>query len=786
MSWDYSRTSATNYGMFGIVAVHHLYTVKDLTFFRGVPTTIEQFTYADPFSDATAVLRFPQITGFDNFNNEGDDDLYWMRAFNNVNIYWWEASTEEWWPGEQLVRNPDTGQLDLYLHIKMHPDTPIGEQNTHLPDPFVRNAIWEGYFTSFNIDERGLSVECQGSLFQLDRFYAMPYYPYTPSPVERYIKEQFDRKPLHTWPLVTQFPDGWTKLVTAEDQNTDQSVFKALDLVIGEKWTGTLSRYTGAWEPALTGYVQSLLAIMYTDDDCGVEPGDQWTVLKHPNLRRTPLLKVRERNRPADFYVWFGQPGASIRLAQDGMQLANVVFGKGRGLDGTDWMRQQITAERTDWEPLWFDTDPNTSLPYWPYTTQFLQNRMWPVEKFQQFPPGVSEGDAIEIAKQWIKRDGTIGWNGEITLQVDPIDADGNPYQKWNIRPGQVIKVKGFSPYPLPDHSAENGWNFHIAEVTCTPNNATVVLRVDTKFRDLLTLEEVQQRTRDPLTPVKALRVNSRSVLQDDLLYPWAYENGAGAIPKFSVNFHRQRDKNAFFPYDTETTKAEFAPSHFFKNGARGTPKEEYQLGDDNDYPNQCWYVPVNAGAVDSKNRWSFFPILTAQAGEIRRTELCAYDWDGNRAKVTFHFSIYSFPLGPKGWKAMPNHNGDGEYDPFLENAFQTIDPTTGLEFPGNEAQWNMPDLIRGQLLIGWGSVDGRAGYSPYIEGPGVVPTGMLEDEGSWSFNNVSPQAHKLSPSRKPRESQVLLGGAIYCDDTAVGDWVYFMGRIYKKVPGVE
>ena len=33
----------------------------------------------------------------------------------------------------------------------------------------------------------------------------------------------------------------------------------------GENWTGLLTRSTGSWDPALTSYIQTLLASMYTE-----------------------------------------------------------------------------------------------------------------------------------------------------------------------------------------------------------------------------------------------------------------------------------------------------------------------------------------------------------------------------------------------------------------------------------------------------------------------------------------------------------------------------------------
>lgn len=267
---------------------------------------------------------------------------------------------------------------------------------------------------------------------------------------------------------------------------------------------------------------------------------------------------------------------------------------------------------------------------------------------------------------------------------------------KWNIRPGDVIRVRGFG--------SEEGTNFHIAEVTMRPNEGTVELRVDSKFRDLLTIEEIQARTRDPFTPVKALRVNSRSVLQDDLLYPWNWADGAGCLPQYSINFHNKRSELSSFPYETETVKAGMTPSEFFSNGSTPSGPDYEQHGDMAQWSaSKGWYIPVHAGAASPNNRWTFFPILTAQAGTIRRTEMCAYTASGEIAQVEFHFSIYSFPFllndSTPPYTAMPSSNEDpGVHQPYFPQAFQTINPATGMKYADEERNLYMPELRDGRI----------------------------------------------------------------------------------------
>src|SRR5690606_215480 len=71
----------------------------------------------------------------------------------------------------------------------------------------------------------------------------------------------------------------------------------------GDKWTGLTTRNTGGWEPVLTGFVQTLLSVMYTEES-------QWTIYKKTG--RIPVLKVRPTlSAPNDdtYEVYNGTPG---------------------------------------------------------------------------------------------------------------------------------------------------------------------------------------------------------------------------------------------------------------------------------------------------------------------------------------------------------------------------------------------------------------------------------------------------------------------------------------------
>lgn len=187
---------------------------EDVTFFRDVPTEVRSWSSGDPFDDATAVIVFPQVSPFE---KAGVGTLSWLKGHALVDI--------------RLVRPNGT-----------------------------RKTLWEGMIASIEdlVDSSSASVtvECIGALYQLD------YHVRSPKNLteerarlyEHAIREEFsgsdpERRSLKTSALRIQYPDG---------MNDTQ-------------WR---TRYSGSWEPALTGYVQRLLADMVHSPGFIRDPGE--------------------------------------------------------------------------------------------------------------------------------------------------------------------------------------------------------------------------------------------------------------------------------------------------------------------------------------------------------------------------------------------------------------------------------------------------------------------------------------------------------------------------------
>jgi hypothetical protein len=304
--------------------------------------------------------------------------------------------------------------------------------------------------------------------------------------------------------------------------------------------------------------------------------------------------------------------------------------------------------------------------------------------------------------------------------------------------------------------SGENGINFHIASVVASPGDGTVTLTVDTRYRDLLTVDESLQRTRDPLSPTRMLQVGKTSVQIEDVQAPWDYSAGSGFIPREAVQFYKHKPVQQVFPY------ADWVKAHPPLHHSR-------------------WYVKVNAAAPTPNGRWTrkAVPILTSEKGSIARSEFFVCDALGNLLKIPFHVSIYYTPVT---YMAMPRESGQSS--PYLDNAFEKIDPQTGQEFP--------PDWLRGPdkyLIIGWGNkangILNRAGFSPGSEAEGGQPTGKLFDDTVWSFDNTSTDNTEYNrnarPGQRQKDAAIELFAMFYAE---YHEPVYFGGRLYRQNPG--
>lgn len=690
---------------------------KEITFFRGAPTQIQSMSTTDPFSDAAAQITLPQITGFE---RTGVGDLDWLVPWANLDISYYYAD----------------GSLSAWS--------------------------WEGMIVSEDVAQQGLNLSAKGALYQLDNYVAAPWFPQYPIPYELLIEatmDPYNNPSLRTAPLRVEFPQNWNTTVPTFDRPDYLWFLRPYGVKPGEKWTGLTTRNTGGWEPKLTGFVQSLLSVMFTEEG-------QWTVVKRTG--RIPILRVRPHiTQPSadTWVVYYGAPGVEVSLSRDFTQSANVIYASGTDLSGSTYSGQTVSADgsRTAYEPF-------AALPYVhpaSASNARLNRNIVRKETRLQLPQGLDELAAREVAATQLRRFADPGYTGSITLTSDPMVA-GNVRSKFLIRAGDTILVKNFRGTDVL---------FHITEANVSPANGQVTMTIDTKFRDALTVHEVRARTRDALDPIHLLQVGRFSTTVQDQILPWSYANGSGVLPSGGPHdatelFTKRMAPNATFPWTDFTTK--YPPKKYPKYYAKVGPESSVA---DNNWAN----LGSNGVALG-------IPVRMAQQGQIRLIQIAAYDENGNVVPCRFHLSIYnnsgvdsrSMPRIPDNTVAGRKNYKESQAYPFFAGAFERLNPD------GTETDDPLRLLHESSgLVVGWGNYYEEAGYHPGRFSSGSPRTGMLIDETTWGFDTTSdPDFDKYSiPNTREATTTGLLYAMIYADGHG-NKPVYFLGRMFRTEPG--
>lgn len=730
------RSDSEQIGFFRVFAQPPGGYRREITMFRDAPVVVSGVSFGDPFSEKTAQLSLPQVTAWDSL---GSGDTDWIVPDCDIDIVW--ENTGNYW----------------------------------------YDWRWEGYIASMNFDSQGtqsqFSLELKGAFYGLDDYLATPSFPKRPIPYEILISQAFnqDDHPAHLGEFRMTFPEDWGVRVPEYDSAEYLSFLKPWGVTTGQLWTGFTSRSTGSWEPLLSGHVQSLLSVMFA------EGGAQWTI-RNLGHRRPELYlrRIPESNDGGIIEVTLGAPGVDFTGSQDFTQRANVIFGQGVDEAGISYSGMTVSndGKSTLYRP--FAYDPRM----WPVKgNPNFSKRAKPKQTMIRFQDGVDELSARNIAQGQYQRFSEPGITGTITLRADARYADGELAPRLLIRAGQSIRLNGF-------RGLDPGPIFHITDASVDLTALTTTLQVDTKYRDMLTVDEVRARTRDALTPLRALQVGKYSNTVQDLVLPWSYKEGSGCIPLASREFFNEKlPSNATFPYEEWTRK------HPPKDPASRPYYIKLGKVKPNNSTKNWTGVARDGQAIMS------IPIRMAQNGTIRLTQLAAYDKDGNVKPVRFHFSVYSnngvvtnampkFGDDPEttGIKYLRPADTETNYEafqanPFFEGAWESVNPDGTL--PGEiEQQYRVPDSSAG-LVAGWGTYYEPAGYSPGRFSRGASRTGLLVDEAPWTWD-LSSLLDMYSPENNANQEYAgMLFIQIFCDDHG-DEPVYFLGRLFRQEPGAS
>lgn len=714
-------------GSWKVVAYPRGKPPRELAVFRGMPTQVTSFSFADPFGARSMEVTFPMVTMFD---ARGRGDLDWAVKHTDVDIIWDGAVPEGY--------------------------------SSHMLSPGMR---WEGYITRFSFSSAGMSVQMKGAGLQLDRYLAKPEYTSRPMPYEWAIARQFINKPaLRLMPLRIQWPDWWTKTYVA--QNGRPSYLIPAGVTDGDFWTGLTTRSTGTWDPALTSYIQGLLSAMYSERGrwtMDLEPGRQ-PVLFHRDFVNGPGPDVATVN-PRD-------PGVKIEFSEDWEQSLTTVYAQGQSLSGVAYTGMQVSNDgaETSYRPMaalrqvypvigengWYDPE------------------IMPSEVLLQTQAGLSADDAAIVSRAHLSRFAEPGSTGTVVLKSDPT-FNGQVLPRHLLRAGMAVHL----PYI---GGRKEGMIARISESTASlVGDREVTLTIDTKQRDQLTVEEVRTRGRDALQVSRMLVAGQYQPPVPDQLYPWSYAEGSGYIPSNSA-YNAQplfegMPSETMFPWEDWTTQRPPRSSKW-RNCYVG-------LSEASSNADKNWVVQQNAWGSNMG-----IPIRMAQAGQIRLLQVAAYDADGHVLRVPFHISFYyigsvnvaSMPMIPVEQVSMFPPYEAGQHSPFVRDAFESF------KADGTRPNPKIPNPIESVGLVKpFGTFYEKAGFWPGSYAEGDSATGLLVDESTWAFDISGVGDAVFDPySLESNLTNVRSGylyAMIYCDEN-VDQEVYFMGRMFRVEPG--
>jgi hypothetical protein len=689
---------------------------------RNVPTLVSEVSSTDPYGPSTATLSFPGITLLD---EPGEGDLWWLTGEADVDIHWFDVAT----------------QTSLY--------------------------IWEGTMQSFDWAEgesaSSLTVTCQGALLQVDHFLAVPKYPYQPIPYEIEIGNQFQGRPsLRLAGLSTVWPSWWTTTYNKAYWDAQPLYRRPVGLNNAQRWTGTLTRATGNFEPSLQ-HIGNLLGSMFTERG-------QWTLMLEAGRR--PVLRHRDRVESpisGTLVVDLMHPGVKMSaLTKDHSQKVNAVFANGTTIKGVTFNGMRISPDgaKTWYEPYAArrQVEPAATSNRW------LNSAIMRREVAISFSDGASEDEARIVAERHLGRYADAGLVGSLTLSVDPLvhPSTTTTYPRQLVRAGQHIQVKNLFGRP-------NGVLFHITE--STSNDEGTTLTVDSKYRDQLTVQEVRARGRDAMAPTRLLSINEYKPTINDALFPWSYARGSGYIPRGSNSLFAGMPQDTEFPWEEWTRKR--PPRH-------ATWRSDYiRIGPASRNADLNW---ARKNAANAKS-FIAFSVRLSQAGEAKLFQIAAYDRNGNVMQVPFHVAFYKTDVGITAmpWLTAANAAKHPPYKanqryPFFDGAFESFNAIGQVP-----SSWTN-NLASAGLMAGWGNYWEKAGYWPGSSAiTGNRPTGLLSLNNPGLSWNLSGETNRVDLQKSPEENlrNDAAGIAdvrvmIYCDAQASRE-VFFLGRIFRQ-----
>jgi hypothetical protein len=743
---DVDRVDSSALGAWTITVRTPEKGLVDITTVRGITTVVTQLIWTDPFGPSAATLRLPAITMLD---APGEGDLFWWRPGRDVNITWRSKMVKSTWARTEIR--------------------------------------WEGIIageTSSQTDGDGtVELTLEGALHAADNTLAVPEYLLRPYTFEYAIDHALERARIRGAsfaPMRVEWPSWWTTRYT---QTTNDWWMQPIGVVPSTEnpplWSGMVTRDTGDFNKTLSEYIQGLLSSMHT------ERGQFALDL---DVGRVPVLRHRDRVRVRESCIIdLVTPGVSVDLTCDYKAKVNVVYGRGKGLDGVPFSNLQFDAGGLAYyEPFAHhqSVHPRASHNRVKYGDAIRR------EVQMQFHDGMQASEARRAAEMYRQRYSSAGHTGRMTLTTDPYTVQGDTMltvPRHTLKAGDTIRLLHFQ-------GKQGGVLLNITEANHDIDKGTTTLTVDTVFRDHLSTEEVRLRGRDAMTDAQTLTTGNYNPHMPDQMLPWGERSGYIPVGAYELFVDASADDDQFgpdsFPWEAMTQARPPSDPKWASAYVRIPPADKDVLANN-------WNSP--------SNDVNPCVIQMAQAGTVGLVQVMAVDASGKRMAVPFHISFYMNPATcgtsmPKMDKSGFTHPlfgiGIGHY-PFFPGAWERINADGSL--PENE-QFVLPSEGTG-IVKGYGTHPIPAGYYP--SSPQAVPmpkpTGLLHAEEAFGFDissfqkDFDPRKHENNSFTLPGKASGIFGVMLYSDamwDEGSGALVtrnkdvYFIGRLFRQPPG--
>jgi len=531
------------------VGVLHVFVSgRDVTYFRGAPTIVDEWATAEPFGDTSAQITFPQLTQYD---VTGTGALAWLKPGAPVEIILLDA-------------NGTTRHKRFAGHF-------INDETGSSQDEI--SNVWQAEGALYQGDHVGIQVPTIlpptdiGTLIRkalngvVSRRFGMPANTMTGIP-SRYRGSMSDSPIDYVQYLLGAYgwkSDGSNQWTVAKIPGTTRGYEVRLKSRTTVHWTVTagapgiettlsedlLSSVTAVWGHGIgpDGYAWAGMCYpKYLDDDAPPFPFTNPDAIITVGMSdadtdsgtgvSTWQRRVNELNLTSDVVVdgVYNSSDAAIclRIQHDyglledekiGGQTWAATFAVGsNGGDLTGAYRKPLAIDPRV-EPHLYSASGAITGDNPAYDSSIMRFDR-PDEDFGT----CTKAEATRSAKAELARDKDLGLTGSMTLTTDPHEGS-----KWLIDEGHNIRVNGFrGGNPL----------LHIADVRAVPETNQVTISLDQHARDAMTLASIRQNLRDA-APDPARRpgaVNKRSRMEQDITVPFDGESDAGQIPRHAIH----------------------------------------------------------------------------------------------------------------------------------------------------------------------------------------------------------------------------------------------------------